>query len=59
MPKDVKDMTPEELMVERYSGDSVRSKAADTEVERKRVEKLKQQEQQEKANRAAQDLNVK
>jgi hypothetical protein len=56
MPKDIKDLTPEELMVERYSNDSARQKSADAEVERRRVEKLKQQE---KANKAAQDLNVK
>ena len=58
MPKAVKDMTPEELYVEYRTGTPERRDAADKEIERQRVEKLKRQEQNKK-NKAAQDLNMK
>lgn len=54
MAKDAKDMTPEELIVDRYGDDKERAKRADAEVERRRVEKLRQQDAQK--GQAAKDL---
>lgn len=54
MAKDAKDMSPEELTVDRYSDDKERAKRADAEVERRRVEKLRQQDAQK--GQAAKDL---
>lgn len=54
MAKELKDMTPEELTVDRYGDDKERAKRADEEVERRRIEKLKQQDSQK--GQAAKDL---